>query len=292
MPPSHNHFLTALLSLSGFLLFSFTDVLFKILAGAVDIFTVSFWSGLAGLVFLLACSPWLGGLKNTLASKKKNWHLVRALLTTFIVILNFVALKAMPLVNFYTIIFTAPFMTVLLARLLFQEKVGWKNWLVVGAGFCGVIVAMRPSIETIGLPELAVLTAAVFFALRNMTVPKMGAEETMLSYGLYTYAGITVGSLLALAVNDGLYIPPPNTWPLLFATGALGAIGVILLSAAFRAGPASIAATMHYSQIVWGIAFGMLVFGDFPDRWDLVGSAMVCLSGIYLIETGRRNLFQ
>lgn len=286
MSLSSSHFRTALLALSGFLLFSVTDVWAKLLTADLNAFEISFWSASTGLLFLVFCSQWLGGLKNTLRTEKLRWHLVRALLTAFIQVLNFVALKGMPLVNFYTIVFIAPFVTVVLAAIFFHEKVSWKSWALIAGGFCGVLIAMRPSIEGIGIPEMAILLSAIFFSVRNMTVAKMGAQETILSYGFYTYAGIAVYSFAMLAVYGEVRPAPPDTWLMLLGLGALGAIGVILVSFSFRTGPTSVAAPMHYSQIVWGILFGGFIFHDIPDKWDLIGAAIVCICGIFLI--GRR----
>jgi drug/metabolite transporter (DMT)-like permease len=215
--------------------------------------------------------------------------LLRAILTTFIQILNFTALKTMPLVNFYTIIFTAPFVTALLATIFFSEKISWKNWALIFTGFIGVLIAMRPSVEGFGWAETAVLMSATFFAIRNMTVPKMGTQETLLSYGLYTYAGIMIGSFLMLATHGPVHLPPVNTWLMLTTIGAVGAVGIVLTSTAFRIGPTSVAASMHYSQIIWGLLFGFMVFNDIPDYGDLLGAAIVCVCGILIIERRPKN---
>ncbi len=38
-----------------------------------------------------------------------------------------------------------------------------------------------------------------------------------------------------------------------------------------------------YTQLVWSILLGYLVFGDVPDRWTLVGGAIVVASGLYML---------
>jgi drug/metabolite transporter (DMT)-like permease len=38
-----------------------------------------------------------------------------------------------------------------------------------------------------------------------------------------------------------------------------------------------------YTQLVWSIALGYLVFGDVPDRWTLIGGAIVVSSGLYIL---------
>jgi drug/metabolite transporter (DMT)-like permease len=64
--------------------------------------------------------------------------------------------------------------------------------------------------------------------------------------------------------------------------GIFGGIGHFLLIKAFRDAPASLLAPFSYSQLLYSTAFGYLVFGDFPDRWSLVGMAVIVSSGIYV----------
>ena len=42
-----------------------------------------------------------------------------------------------------------------------------------------------------------------------------------------------------------------------------------------------------YTEIVWMIALGFLVFGDVPNRWTLAGAAVVIVSGLYLLYRER-----
>jgi drug/metabolite transporter (DMT)-like permease len=44
---------------------------------------------------------------------------------------------------------------------------------------------------------------------------------------------------------------------------------------------------MHYTQLVWVILLGYLVFDDFPDAWSLVGMAIIVVSGLYLVNRQR-----
>ena len=42
-----------------------------------------------------------------------------------------------------------------------------------------------------------------------------------------------------------------------------------------------------YTEIVWMIALGYLVFGDVPNRWTSAGAAIVVGSGLYLLYRER-----
>jgi drug/metabolite transporter (DMT)-like permease len=52
---------------------------------------------------------------------------------------------------------------------------------------------------------------------------------------------------------------------------------------ALRLAPSGVVAPFHYSQIVWGVLFGLLLFGDQPDVWVAAGSTVIIGSGLYIL---------
>jgi drug/metabolite transporter (DMT)-like permease len=38
-----------------------------------------------------------------------------------------------------------------------------------------------------------------------------------------------------------------------------------------------------YTQLLWAVTFGYLVFGNVPSHWTLAGAAIVVASGLYLL---------
>ena len=69
--------------------------------------------------------------------------------------------------------------------------------------------------------------------------------------------------------------------------GLFGGLGHYLLIVAHRLAPASVLAPFIYTEIVWMIALGYLVFGDKPNNWTLAGVAVVIASGLYLLYRER-----
>ena len=69
--------------------------------------------------------------------------------------------------------------------------------------------------------------------------------------------------------------------------GLFSGFGHYLLIRAHRLAPAAVLAPFIYTEIVWMIALGYLVFGDVPNRWTLAGVAVVVASGLYLLYRER-----
>ena len=73
-------------------------------------------------------------------------------------------------------------------------------------------------------------------------------------------------------------------WPLLGLSGVLFGAGQFLLIRAFATAPAPFLAPFTYVQIVAAVVFGVAVFGDVPDLWTVVGTALVILAGVYVLR--------
>ena len=43
-----------------------------------------------------------------------------------------------------------------------------------------------------------------------------------------------------------------------------------------------------YTQLIWVIIFGYLVFGQVPNNWTIAGATIVIASGLYLLNRERK----
>jgi drug/metabolite transporter (DMT)-like permease len=56
---------------------------------------------------------------------------------------------------------------------------------------------------------------------------------------------------------------------------------------AFARAPASLLAPLSYTQMIWAVVAGVLVFGDAPDGITLLGMAVIALSGVLVAVSGK-----
>ena len=73
-----------------------------------------------------------------------------------------------------------------LAGPLLGEWAGWRRWLAVVAGFCGVLVITRPGVGTFELGHLYALCATFSYAFYVIMTRRMGAHETPESLIFYS----------------------------------------------------------------------------------------------------------
>jgi drug/metabolite transporter (DMT)-like permease len=99
-----------------------------------------------------------------------------------------------------------------------------------------------------------------------------------------------VGAVIMLLVLPLVWTTPPSLldFVLLFGVGAFGSLGHFLLILAHHRAPASVLSPFIYTQIVWAVTFGWLVFADIPNHWTLGGAGIVIASGLYLLYRERK----
>jgi drug/metabolite transporter (DMT)-like permease len=57
---------------------------------------------------------------------------------------------------------------------------------------------------------------------------------------------------------------------------------------AFRLAEAAVIAPFKYTNMVWGVILGFVVWGHLPDRWVVGGSVVVIASGLYIFYREHR----
>ena len=229
-------------------------------------------------------NPWTR--PGLMVSGRPGLQLFRSVLLLGSTICNFVALRYLQLDESVAIQFSTPFFVAALSGPILGEWVRWRRWTAICVGFLGVLVVTRPG--TGGLHWAVFLSLAAAFsyaayAIITRILARTDSNETTLFYSNL------VGAVVMLPVVLFVWVTPtdPLIIALMVMTGAIGSLGHYLLIAGHRLAPASVLTPFIYTEIVWMIALGFLVFGDVPNRWTIAGSAIVVASGLYLLHRER-----
>ncbi len=275
------------LALVGFTSYAFSDVCAKWLAQEFSIYQVIFINNLCASIILLLAASKLGGLKSLTTLRFKRLHLLRGVLNVSISLLIMQAFVKLPIADVYTFIFAMPFYAGVLAIFLYGERVCRSRWIAIIVGFIGVLIALQPGGAGFNPDLLWALGCGVVIAVM-FTVGKSMQGESLLALGFWPLLmNVLVGGALALggefeALNfqSGLVF---------LVNGVLIAVGLLCVSNAFRIAPASAVSPFLYTEMIWAILFGYLIFGDVPGAAMLIGAAIIILSGLYLVESERRR---
>jgi drug/metabolite transporter (DMT)-like permease len=202
-------------------------------------------------------------------------------------LLNFVALRYLQLDQTLAIVFSTPFIVAVLSGPILGEWIRWRRWTAIGIGFVGVLVVTQPfsgGIHPAALLSLASAACYAVYIIWTRMLSRTDTDETTLFYSNL------VGAVLTTFALPWVWSTPSDLFIILLMviTGAFGGFGHYLLIIGHRLAPAAVLAPFIYTQLVWAVAFGFVVFGDVPNRWTLAGAAIVIASGLYLIHRERR----
>jgi drug/metabolite transporter (DMT)-like permease len=242
----------------------------------------------AFLLTLVVVNPWT--VPGLIRTRRPALQLGRSALLLASTVLNFMALRYLRLDQTMSIVFTTPFFVAVLAGPILGEWIGWRRWLAILVGFCGVLVITRPGLGDVHWAAGLSLLGAVAYAVYNISTRVLAGYDSTLTTLFYSNL---VGFLVTSVPLPLVWVAPdePLQIAAMVAVGAFGSIGHWLLIKAHRKAPAGVLAPFIYTQIVWMVIAGYLVFGDLPDLWTVAGSAIVIASGLYLIyrERARRT---
>ncbi len=202
-------------------------------------------------------------------------------------ILNFMALKFLPITVTTTIAFAQPIVITILAIPILGEKVGIRRFLAVCTGFLGVLLVVQPWGTE--------FHPAMFFSLASLLVASLYFIMTRMLAGVETNAtqqiwssALATAVLAPFALSVWIWPPSPLAWAVAIAIGTCGAFGHIATAIASRWADASILAPMIYLQLFLAALVGIFVFDTWPTVWTLGGGAIIIASGLYIWQRERK----
>ena len=201
------------------------------------------------------------------------------------------ALKHMPLANVSAILLALPLAVTMAAALFLEEPVGWRRWSAIIVGFAGVLIVIRPGLEGFNIYSLSALVAVAFITLREITTRRLTGDVPSLTVALWTTIGITMFSAVIMAGTEWRVVGHLS-WLLLLGAAVAILFGSLLSVMAMRVGEISFVAPFRYTAMIWAIALGILIFGEWPDQPTLIGTGIIIATGIYSLhrEQQRRRM--
>lgn len=213
-------------------------------------------------------------------------HLLRGGFACASTILFVMGLSVLPLADAIAVTFAGPLFITALAPLILREWVGWRRWLAVLAGFAGVLLMVRPSGDYARWAVLLPLGAAFAGSLRDLVTRRISVTESSTAI-LFSTNAIVLGAGL-IFFPGGWRVPDPADFLFMGLAGGLMGAAHYLHIEAFRLAEAAVIAPFKYTNVVWGVIFGFVVWGHLPNRWVVGGSLLVIASGLYIFYREHR----
>ncbi len=268
-----------LLGFMAFAAFAISDAFVKSLHGSLPAYEAVFFGAALGLTAL----PFIKGpadrWRDVVLARRPGLWLVRAAASAIGSTAAVIAFTALPMAEAFALIFLLPIFVTILSVLVLKEHVGWRRWSAVVAGFVGVLVVLRPGFRVLGAGHLAAIICGLSGAVSMIALRLSGSHEKRVTlYGAGIIGSMLLSGLLMLAEFRW---PVPAQWLLLCGYGLLAALGSVLLMLATQKAPANHVAPTQYSQMLWAVLLGYVVFHDRLDWPMATGIAIILGAGLF-----------
>ena len=298
---------TGILSLvAGITVFSVQDLILKKLSGDYPLQQAMVIRSLTALPFLTLIVWWFDGRLSTITTPGWRKMLARGLLAFTAYTAYYMGLAALPIATTVALYFTAPLFITLAAALILRERISTAAATAVLAGFVGVVLMVRPGADNLGWAALLPIAGAAGYALAMVLARPLGRTETAAAmafwgnicflgcalsltaiFGSGAYEGASDPALAFL--TRGWVSPPPLDLALMAACGLIAAIGLTLLTHAYRIAPSASVAPFEYTYMFFGVLWGWLFWSEMPRPAGWVGISIIIAAGLYVIRAEGRQ---
>ncbi len=278
----------ALWMLLGAAFFATMGVCIKFASAHFNSAELVFYRGAIGILFLGAIAR---QQKVSLRTSYPGMHIWRAVIGTLSLSAWFYAIAHLPLatamtLNYMSSVWVAAFL-VGGTLIHWQPQEGKSPWsqgplaLTVIAGFAGVVMLLRPTMEQnqifAGLIGLLSGFVAAFAYMQVMALGRVGEPETR------TVFYFAIGTLVAGAIGMGFAGVSEWDWQFavwLIPVGVFASLGQLCMTRAYSQGATLVVANLQYSGIVFAALYSLFLFGDDIPVLGWAGMALIVASGI------------
>jgi drug/metabolite transporter (DMT)-like permease len=197
------------------------------------------------------------------------------------------ALAYLPLADTHALASTSPLIVIVFGVVFLGERAGPARWFAVAAGFAGMLLIVRPGLRSFDWPMLLPIIGAVMWAAYQVLVRLCTRTDSADTTFVWTaFAGLAAATLVGPWQWQW---PDVIGWTLLIAIALLNALASYSLIRAFAVAEAGAVQPYSYTALVWVTILGLVVFGDSPDGWTILGTAIIVASSLYAWQRDRRD---
>jgi len=267
------------------LFFIINDTVIKVTAEDLPLGQVLFLRSVLATAVVLVI-VWKMGLLPRVLPQTSRFVLTRSVVEGVTTLAYIGGLVHLPIANASAIAQATPLALTAAGAIILGEAVGWRRWLSVAVGFCGILIIVRPGPDGFNAWALLILLSVMLVTIREISTRFIAPNTDTAVVSLVTQVMVTIACGLLAATEVW---QPMELWQIgLIVLASIGCLlGVHFSIDAMRHGDISLVAQFRYSFIPFAIVLGWLVWGDVPDLLTFVGIAVVAGSGIYVFYRER-----
>ncbi len=201
------------------------------------------------------------------------------------------AITLSPLSVATVILQATPIVVVAGAAMLFGEKVGWRRWAAIVVGLAGVIAIIRPGTESFSTLSILAVVGMLGFAGRDLASRAAPASLGQSVLGLYGFlAVVAAGATFSLWESAAFVRPDLKTSLYLLGAILSGVAAYSALMKAMRTGEVSAVTPFRFTRLLFGVFFGVFLFGEQLSFTMFMGCGLIVVSGVFILLGGQGKL--
>ena len=286
MSAENNTRLGVLLMVGTTIIFAIQDGLSLHLSSTYNVYMVvmvRYWFFAAFVMTISAKQA--GGLRNAARTKQPFLQGFRGILLAAEICVMVSAFTLLGLVESLAIFSAYTLIVAALSGPILGESVGWRRWLAIGIGLCGVLIILKPGVGVFSPYAIIPLCSAFMFALYSLLTRYVARlDSTATSFFWTGVVGCIFMTVIGLFHFENMI---PTDWLLMLALCCTGATGHWLLIRCYEVAEASAVQPITYLQLVFGSAIGVLVFGEVIKPNVALGAVIVVTAGLFTLWRAR-----
>src|SRR5690625_4836563 len=226
--------------------------------------------------------------KERLFGKKENqkYLLLRSALGAAGVLLNFYAIDHLVLSDADMLNKMSPFITIIFAAIFLKEHVLRFQVVSIIIAFLGTLFIIKPAFSLDTVPYVAGILSAVFAGGAYTVLRVLGSREQFYTVVFY-FSTFTTVILLPFVII--FYEPMTGKqWIYLIAAGVFATVGQFGITVAYKFAPAKEISIFFYSTVVYSGLISIILFGQIPDLWSVVGYVAIFGASLYMFLKNNR----
>lgn len=226
-----------------------------------------------------------GGLRRGMRSRRPVLQVIRGLLLVAEIVLMIMAFVRLGLVNTHAVFTIYPLLIAALSGPVLGESVGWRRWLAIAIGFCGILIVLQPGSGMFSGAALLPLGAALMFAIYGLLTRLVSRDDPATVSFFWT--GIS-GAVAITAVGIWHWQPLARAdWVWMAGLCIASVLSHFLLIRAYELAEASILQPFAYTQLVFVSVIGVAMFGDHLAPNVVIGGAIAAGAGLFTLWRAR-----
>lgn len=261
-------------------MFALMGAAVKVAAQTLPNAMVVFFRNAVSLVWLL---PWmLRQGRGALRTQHLQEHVIRGLGGLAAMYCFFFALAHLRLADAVLLNYTLPLLLPFVERSWLGEPLPRGLLPVLGIGFAGVMLILRPGTSLFTPAALVGLAAAGFAALAQVGVRRLTQSEP--TGRIVTYFALIASACSAPPAALAWVAPGGHAWLALVLAGSAATAGQVLLTRAYACAPAARVGPFLYTGVLFSALLDVALWQIWPDGWFVGGALLVSIAAVLALR--------